>query len=67
MSYQRRKVLKALADRGFGVIREGSRHTIVGKQGTQGEPIPRHNEINRITMRRITRNLVQRPQSSGPR
>jgi hypothetical protein len=49
--------MKALADRGYNVIREGSRHTIVGKPGQRGEPIPRHNDINRITMRRIARNL----------
>lgn len=57
MSYPRRKVLKALADRGIVVIREGSRHTIVGKPGERGEPVPRHDEINRITMRRIAKNL----------
>ena len=57
MSYQRCKVMKALADRGYVVLREGSRHTIVGKAGERGEPVPRHDEINRITMRRIAKNL----------
>ena len=57
MSYQRRKVMKALSDRGYVVLREGSRHTIVGKPGERGEPVPRHDEINRITMRRIVKNL----------
>jgi hypothetical protein len=42
MSFPRRKVMKALADRGYLVIREGSRHTIVGKPGERGEPVPRH-------------------------
>lgn len=49
--------MKALADRGYEVIREGSRHTIVGRPGERGEPVPRHDEINRITMRRIAKNL----------
>lgn len=57
MSFPRRKVMKALSDRGFTVLREGSRHTIVGKPGERGEPVPRHKEINRLTMRRIARNL----------
>ena len=57
MSYARRKVLKAPANRGIVVLREGSRHTIVGRAGERGEPVPRHVEINRITMRRIVRNL----------
>ena len=57
MSYARRKVLKALADRGIVVLREGSRHTIVGRVGDRGEPVPRHKEINRVTTRRIARNL----------
>jgi len=57
MSYQRRKVMNALADRGYVVLREGSRHTIVGKPGERGEPEPRHDEINRLTLRRIAKNL----------
>ena len=57
MSYARRKVLKALAKRGIVVLREGSRHTIVGRPGQRGEPVPRHAEINRATTRRIARNL----------
>ena len=57
MGYRLRKVMKALTDRGFIVLREGSQHTIVGKPGERGEPVPRHGEINRITMRRIAKNL----------
>ena len=57
MSYAHRKVMKALADRGICVIREGSQHTIVGRPGDRREPVPRHKEINRLTMRRIARNL----------
>ncbi|MHB1155461.1 MAG: type II toxin-antitoxin system HicA family toxin [Phycisphaerales bacterium] len=57
MSYARRKVLKALADRGFVVLREGGAHTIVAKPGQRREPVPRHNELNRLTTKRIARNL----------
>ncbi|MCC6679362.1 MAG: type II toxin-antitoxin system HicA family toxin [Phycisphaeraceae bacterium] len=57
MSYARRKVLKALSDRGFVVLREGGSHTIIGKPGQRGEPVPRHNELNRFTTKRIARNL----------
>ncbi|MBA3485491.1 MAG: type II toxin-antitoxin system HicA family toxin [Pirellulales bacterium] len=49
--------MAALAKRGFSVIREGSQHTIVGKAIGRREPVPRHREINRLTMRRIARNL----------
>ncbi len=49
--------MKALADRGFVVLREGARHTPAGRPGQHGEPVPRHNEINRVTLRRIVRNL----------
>ena len=57
MSYARRKVIKALSDRGFVVLREGSRHTIVGRPNERGEPVPRHNELNHNTTKRIARNL----------
>lgn len=30
---------------------------MVGKPGERGEPVPRHDEINRLTMRRIAKNL----------
>lgn len=49
--------MKALAARGFEVLREGSSHTIVGKAGERGEPVPRHKEINRVTARKIAKNL----------
>lgn len=49
--------MKALSKRGFKVIREGSKHTIVGNDGGQREPVPRHGDVNRNTMRRIAKNL----------
>jgi len=57
MSYARRKVMQALNARGFQVLREGANHTIVGREGERGEPVPRHRELNRITTRKIAKNL----------
>jgi len=53
MSYSRRKVLKALKARGFVIVREGGRHTMV--RNPQGDEIavPRHNELRRGTVRGI--------------
>lgn len=49
--------MQALLEKGFTVLREGSNHTIVTKPGFRREPIPRHREINRITARKIAKNL----------
>jgi hypothetical protein len=57
MSYDRRKFMRALDARGFRVLREGANHTIVGMEGMRPEPVPRHREINRITARKIAKNL----------
>lgn len=57
MSYKRRKVMKALAKRGFTVLREGSKHTIVSNDAGLCEPVPRHGDVNRFTMRKIAKNL----------
>lgn len=57
MAYDRRKLMAALLARGYQVIREGGSHTIVGKAGSRPEPVPRHREINRITARKIAKNL----------
>lgn len=49
--------MQALETRGILVIREGGSHTIVGRPGGRPEPVPRHREINRITARKIAKNL----------
>jgi predicted RNA binding protein YcfA (HicA-like mRNA interferase family) len=49
--------MQALFARGFAVLREGSSHTIVGNEDGRREPVPRHREINRITLRKIAKNL----------
>lgn len=52
MSFQARKVLRALGHLGFYVFREGSNHTIVRRDedGVQ-IAVPRHRELNRGTVR----------------
>lgn len=55
MSYPRRKVVRALEDRGCRLLREGSRHTIfVTLVGGRVE-VPRHSDIRRGTARNIAR------------
>jgi len=57
MSYQRRKVMTALQRQGVTVVREGGMHTIVrGLNGRQSS-VPRHAVINRITFRKIGKQL----------
>ena len=53
MSFQRRKVIKALLDRGCIVVREGGRHTIVRTSEGTEIAIPRHKELQRGTVRGI--------------
>lgn len=53
MSYQRVKVIRALQARGFTIIREGGRHTIVGRPASVSIAIPRHRELNRFTVKGI--------------
>ncbi|MEQ8848624.1 type II toxin-antitoxin system HicA family toxin [Botrimarina sp.] len=53
MSYQRRKILKALKKLGFDVIREGGKHTIFANAQDDRIAVPRHNEIKRGTARGI--------------
>ncbi len=53
MSYARRKVMKALRSRGFEVVRDGKRHTIVRGEDGMEIAIPRHTELKRGTVRGI--------------
>jgi predicted RNA binding protein YcfA (HicA-like mRNA interferase family) len=54
MSFQARKVLRALARHGFVVLREGANHTIVRRESDGVQiAIPRHREIKRGTARGI--------------
>jgi len=49
--------MAALARRGVVVLREGGAHTIVGFTGGPSTSLPRHRELDRITVRAITRQL----------
>jgi len=53
MSYARRKVIKALQSRGFAILREGGRHTVVRSPDGRELVIPRHRELKRGTVRGI--------------
>lgn len=52
MSFQTRKVMRALVRHGFYVLREGANHTIL-RRDTDGVQfvVPRHREIKRFTAR----------------
>ena len=52
MSFQNRKVLRALLRHGFYVLREGSNHTILRRDADGVQiAIPRHRELQRGTVR----------------
>jgi hypothetical protein len=57
MSYKRRKVLRALHVHGVSVLREGSMHTIIRSMSGRQSSLPRHSKIDRITMRKIAKQL----------
>jgi predicted RNA binding protein YcfA (HicA-like mRNA interferase family) len=52
MSFQSRKVLRALAKHGFIVLREGAGHTILRRESDGCQiAVPRHRELKRGTVR----------------
>ena len=57
MSFQRRKVLRALFARGCRIVREGGEHTIVVDPQGRTAAVPRHRDVNRSTTRRIAKDL----------
>jgi mRNA interferase HicA len=62
MSYQRRKVLRVLLKHGVVVLREGGNHTILlGPTGRQSS-FGRHQELNRITVRKMIKQLGLKPE-----
>jgi predicted RNA binding protein YcfA (HicA-like mRNA interferase family) len=57
MSFQRRKVLRILLQNGVTILREGAGHTILrGPTGRQSS-LGRHQELNRITVRKMIKQL----------
>jgi predicted RNA binding protein YcfA (HicA-like mRNA interferase family) len=57
MSFQRRKVLRFLSQRGYRIIREGGEHTIVGDDAGRTASVPRHRHVKRNTARQIAKDL----------
>lgn len=51
MSFDRRKVMSALANHGFSVLREGGKHTIVKRSDGAQIAVPRGRKLNRYTVR----------------
>lgn len=57
MSFKRTKVLAALKREGISVLREGGAHTIVGRAGGVSTSLPRHRDLDRLTVRKIVDQL----------
>jgi predicted RNA binding protein YcfA (HicA-like mRNA interferase family) len=52
MSFQSRKVVRALVSHGFRVLREGANHTILRRDSDGIQiAVPRHRELKRGTVR----------------
>jgi len=62
MSFQRRKILRALMSRGCRIIREGGRHTILGDDHGRTTAVPRHAQINRNTAKKIASDIEIDPE-----
>jgi predicted RNA binding protein YcfA (HicA-like mRNA interferase family) len=62
MSFQRRKVMQALARHGVVIHRQGGGHTIL--RGAEGRwtAIGRHAQLNRITVRKMIKQLGLDPE-----
>jgi hypothetical protein len=57
MSFARRKVLQALARRDVLVVREGKAHTILRSAAGRQSSLPRHSQLNRVTVRKVVEQL----------
>lgn len=51
---KRADLIRLLKRNGWWILREGANHTIV-TNGTDAEPIPRHNEVNEQLAKAIIR------------
>lgn len=49
---KRKDMIRKLKKAGWSFVREGGKHTVYGK-GEQTVAVPRHNEINEITAKKI--------------
>jgi hypothetical protein len=57
MSFKRTKVLRAFSAQGVRFLREGSKHTVVIAPTGKRTTLPRHAELDRISARKIARQL----------
>jgi predicted RNA binding protein YcfA (HicA-like mRNA interferase family) len=57
MSFKRQKVLSALLRHHFEILRDTGPHTIVGRSRGVRTSVPRHNELDRRTVRAIAKQL----------
>jgi len=53
MSYKRKKIIKALREYGYDLVREGKKHSIYGNPEGRKVPVPRHTEITPKVARAI--------------
>ena len=60
MSVSRKDLVKYLEEFGFGLVREGGRHSIYGK-GSVRVPVKRHNQFDRITANEICKQAGLKP------
>ena len=57
MSFKRTKVLRAFAAQGARVLREGAKHTTIVSVAGKRTSLPRHSELDRITVRKVAQQL----------
>ncbi|HEY3245018.1 MAG TPA: type II toxin-antitoxin system HicA family toxin [Phycisphaerae bacterium] len=57
MSYNRRKVLRALSRRGVVLLREGREHTVMISEAGRQSTLPRHRDLDGRTVRAIVKQL----------
>ena len=57
MSYELRKIMRALFRKGVVIVREGGGHTIIRSQNGRQTSVPRHKSVRRSTTRKIVKEL----------
>lgn len=57
VSFQRRKVLQVMLRNGVTVLREGGNHTVLRGPNGKRSVLGRHAELNRVTIRKMMRQL----------
>jgi hypothetical protein len=57
LSFKRAKVLRAFAAQGARVLREGAKHTVIVSAAGKKTTLPRHADLDRISVRKIAQQL----------